>query len=370
MGDNLRERERPMVGLAELDARWPQETRALATAMEEWRAWHPAASRREIETVLDERLGALRARLLADLVPGDGALAVMSASAGGAGAEGLGEVVVERGLEYALHDGVSLRGDVYMPREEGRYPALLLIHGGGWQIGSPAVYQYWGPFLAERGYVAFAASYRLAKPERPTYPQAVHDVKAALQYLRGNASELKVDPDRIGAMGNSAGGHLSALLALSGDSPRYAGAYPDDRYASVSTRAKVAVPIYGVYDFMAQWEHDQLTRPRDQISEKFLGGSPMEIRDRYYEASPINWATIQNSGVPFLVVWGMEDDVVDAATQAVRFVTALKRAGTTTRIVPIPGAPHFWISETPVLEPGSYTAHLAPRLLHFLEEFL
>jgi acetyl esterase/lipase len=361
-----------MVSLVELDARWPQEARALVAALEAWKDAHPAATAEEIEAALDERLAALQARLLDDLLPG---AARTSAPRGALGdtsraSTALGEVVVEKDVEYARHDGVSLRGDLYMPAQDGRYPTLLLIHGGGWQIGSAAVYRHWGPFLAERGYVAYAVTYRLARPERPTYPQAVLDVKAALQFLRGNAAELRVDPDRIGVLGNSAGGHLSALLALSADSPKYAGAYPDDRYAAVSTRAKVAVPIYGVYDFIAQWEHDQLERPRDQISEKFLGGSPMEIRDVYYEASPINWATHQNYGVPFLVVWGMEDDVVDPATQSVRFVTALKRAGNTTRIVPIPGAPHFWISETPVLEPGSYTAHLAPRLLRFLEEYL
>ncbi len=361
-----------MAGLVELEARWAEETRALVAALETWRRAHPAATAREIEAALDARLAALRARLLADLLPGDsGGTGPRGAAAGGSDAAAtLGEVIVERDLEYAVHDGVSLRGDLYLPAAEGRYPTLLLIHGGGWQIGSAAVYQYWGPFLAERGYVAYAVTYRLSRPERPTYPQAVHDVKAALQFLRGNAAELRVDPERIGVLGNSAGGHLSALLALSADSPKYAGAYPDDRYAAVSTRVKVAVPIYGVYDFVAQWEHDQLERPRDQISEKFLGGSPMAIRDAYYEASPINWATHQHSGVPFLVVWGMEDDVVDPATQAVPFVTALKRAGNTTRIVPIPGAPHFWISETPVLEPGSYTAHLAPRLLRFLAEYL
>ena len=280
-----------------------------------------------------------------------------------------GEVEIQRDVEYAYHDGVVLSGDLYAPAAPGTYPAMVLIHGGAWQGGSRSRFRYWGPYLAERGYVSFAISYRLSTPEQPSYPLNVYDVKAAIQLLRGKGPALKVAPDRIGAMGASAGGHLTALAALSADSPKYPSRYPDDPYATASTRLRVAVPMYGVFDLMAQWEHDQLARPRDQFTEKYLGGSPMEVRDLFYEASPINWATFQNNHTPFLVVWGTEDDVVDAATQAVAFVTALKRANVHTRTVPIAAAPHYWVEE-PIDDPTSYTHFFAPRLLRFLEEHL
>jgi acetyl esterase/lipase len=242
-----------------------------------------------------------------------------------------------------------------------------LVHGGGWQAGTRAGYRYWGPFLAERGYVAFAISYRLSTPQQPNYPQAVQDVKAAVQFLRARGADLKVDPERIGIMGDSAGGHLAALVALSADSPRFAN--PESPYASISSRVKVAVPVYGVFDLVKQWEHDQLARPRDQITEKHLGGAPMDIMDVFLEASPINWATRHNNAASFLVVYGTADDIVDYQTQSVPFINALKRAGIYTRTVPMQGAPHFWMWD-PIDEPNSWPGFLAPRLLRFLAERL
>jgi acetyl esterase/lipase len=276
---------------------------------------------------------------------------------------------VQLGIEYASHDGVRLLGDLYAPAAPGSYPALLLIHGGAWKGGTRAAYRHWGPYLARHGYIAFAVDYRLATPEQTAYPQNVHDTKAAVQYLRGMGSRLKVDPDRIGAVGDSAGGHLAALLALSGDSPKLANPYTEDPHHHESARLKVAVTVYGWFDLLSNWEHSQLTRPRDQVTEMYLGGSPMEIRDLYYQASPVNWTAFKNNQAAFLVVWGTADDISDYQTQSLPFVTALKRAGNYTRTVPIEGAPHFWISE-PLDEPHSYTSFLAPKLLRFLSDRL
>ena len=86
------------------------------------------------------------------------------------------DVEVRLGIEYANHDGVALLGDLYTPAAPGAYPTLLLIHGGAWKMGTRAGYQYWGPYLARRGYAAFAVDYRLATPRQPMYPQNVHDV--------------------------------------------------------------------------------------------------------------------------------------------------------------------------------------------------
>src|SRR5262249_19547307 len=70
---------------------------------------------------------------------------------------------VQRGLEYGTHDGVTLTGDLYVPTGAGSYPAIVAVHGGGWQIGDASFYQHWGPYLAERGYALFSIDYRLVK---------------------------------------------------------------------------------------------------------------------------------------------------------------------------------------------------------------
>lgn len=279
------------------------------------------------------------------------------------------KVDVQYGIEYASHDGEALLGDLYSPAAPGSYPGLVCIHGGAWKTGTRARYEYWGPYLAERGYVVFAVDYRLSTPRDPIYPQNVHDVKAAVQYLRGKGAALKVDPDRIGAIGDSAGGHLAALLALSGDSPKLANPHTADEFHGVSTRLQVAVPVYGVFDLLRQWEHDQLDRPRDQIVEQYLGASPMANRDVFYEASPINWTTFENNRAAFLVVWGAADDIVEPESQSEAFLTAVKRAGNFVRTVRVADAGHYWMSE-PLDMPHSFSGYLAPRLMRFLAENL
>ena len=129
------------------------------------------------------------------------------------------EFDVQRGLQYGQHDGVQLTADLYAPKAPGKYPALVAVHGGGWQAGNVGFYQHWGPYLAQRGYVLFAIGYRLVRRGTNTYPAAVHDVRAGIQFLRSRGEAIKVDPDRIGLIGDSAGAHLAALVALAGDKP-------------------------------------------------------------------------------------------------------------------------------------------------------
>jgi acetyl esterase/lipase len=217
--------------------------------------------------------------------------------------------------------------------------------------------------------VLFAINYRLVQGAKHRYPVAVHDTRAAVQFLRSQAAALKVDPTRIGCMGDSAGAHLAALVALTGDSPPGGVASASEVYAGVSTHVKVVVGIYGVYDLLAQWQHDQIARPRDQITEAFLGKSPMESKQVYYEASPFTYTTIERNQTAFLVVWGTDDDIVEPHSQSEAFVTALKQAGFFVRTVIVPGAPHFWMWD-PLDEPTSFTGFVAPRLLRFLQQQL
>ena len=237
--------------------------------------------------------------------------------------------VVAKDIVYATHDGVALTGDLYRPAGEGPFPLIVNVHGGYWRRGSRDTFQYWGPYLAGRGYAGFTISYRLTRPGQKTYPEAVHDVRAAVQFMRARAGELGLDPQRFVLWGNSAGAQLAALVALAGDSAPFAGAYPQDAHAAVSTGVKVLIGTYGIYDLLAQWRHSQLGNPGDNLVESYLGCSPMQDRARYFEASPLSHAVIANNKTAVHLSWGTEDDVVDHRSQSLEFLLALKRRTST-----------------------------------------
>jgi acetyl esterase/lipase len=270
---------------------------------------------------------------------------------------------MQTGIVFVEHEGTKLIGDFYLPEGRARAPALVAVHGGGWQVGSRDFYKHWGPFLARHGYAVFAIDYRLAKPG--VYPAAVYDTKAAVQFVRAKAGDFNIDPDRIGLVGDSAGAHLAALVALAGG--QFTGSYRDDPHAATAADVKVVVGFYGVYDLLAQWTHDLAARPRDSITEKFLGTSPPVDRRIFFDASPISYATVDRNQLKVLLIHGTEDDIVDSPSQSGAFLTALAQAQFFVRRIVIPGAGHFWAADPFENEPGSACAITAPRLLRFLE---
>jgi acetyl esterase/lipase len=272
-------------------------------------------------------------------------------------------------LTYATHDGIALQGDLYLPKGTGPAPALIAVHGGGWQQGARSTFQFWGPYLAARGYALFAISYRFAKKGTKAFPEAARDVLAAIQYVRGTATALGVDGARIGLFGASAGAHLGALAALGGRTPALAGGYPDDVCAGVDTAVKVLVGVYGVYDLVAMWQAYRATSPLDNNIENFIGAAPMENRQVYFDASPVSYATYANNNTAVLLACGTEDDLVDRPAHTDTFLRALKQAGFFARSCIAQGAGHYWIGD-PLDEPGSYPGFFAPRLLRFLAEKL
>jgi acetyl esterase/lipase len=276
-------------------------------------------------------------------------------------------------LTYATHDGVALQGDLYLPQNtlesRGSAPALVAVHGGGWQQGARSAFQYFGSDLAAHGYAVFAISYRFAKKGHKAFPEAVRDVMAAVQFVRGSAAEFGIDPARIALFGASAGAHLAALAALGGRSKIFAGGYPGDPHAGVDTRVKALVGVYGVYDLAAMWEAYRLTSPLDNNIENFLGVALPENRQLYFDASPISYATYANNNTAVLLAYGTEDDLVDRKPHSEAFLKALKQAGFFARSCVVQGAGHYWLSD-PLDETGSHAGFFAPRLRRFLAEKL
>jgi acetyl esterase/lipase len=295
-------------------------------------------------------------------------LALVSMLLPGAAKPATYDVVTRNDIVFAAHDGVELLADVYSPKDLDAAPVLVAVHGGGWQIGSRKFYSNWGPYLAKNGYAVFSIEYRLMKPGVKTYPGAVYDVKAAVQYVRAKSGELGIDPERIGMIGDSAGGHLSTLVALAGEEPLYSSEYKSDPNAGVSTKVKAVVGVYGVYDMAAQWQHDLLARPLDNISEKFLGTAPHTDRKVFFEASPISYAVTSKNSTRFLLVHGTNDDIVDPQTQSVAFLNALTQARFFVRRIIIPGAGHFFMTDP--VDDTSYGGIAGPKVLRFLADVL
>ena len=263
-------------------------------------------------------------------------------------------VKIERNLVYATMDGIALTGDYYRPETTRAVPIVVAVHGGGWKLGSARFYQHWGPYLAAQGIALFSIDYRLAESDQQRYPAAADDVRAAVRFVRANAERFGIDPQRIGLVGDSAGAHLAALTALAGGE---------------DGQVKAVVAVYGVYDLVAQWQHDLQARPHDQITEIFMGHSPLEDRLSFIAASPLSHVTRQSRGTAFLVAWGTADDIVDWESQSKPFVDALKQVGCFVRTAAITDAPHFWMSD-PLDDPYGYPIRLAPGLLRFLQERL
>jgi acetyl esterase/lipase len=145
---------------------------------------------------------------------------------------------IERDVVVGQGGGRPLRADVYRP-EEPNGAGVLMIHGGGWRMGSKDMLPPQATALAGRGFTCVACEYRLT-PEAP-WPAQIHDVKAAMRWLRAHAEELGVDPSRIAALGNSAGGHLALLLAAT---PGLDGFEGEGGCAGVDASVAAVVAVY------------------------------------------------------------------------------------------------------------------------------
>lgn len=268
-------------------------------------------------------------------------------------------------MEFVKRGEQALCGDLYLPSHAQKAPCVIAVHGGAWQRGGPSSYHDIGPFLARRGIALFAVTYRFSP--KNLFPAAVHDVRAAVQFIRAKGGGMGIDPDRLGLMGDSAGGHLAALVALAGDREAFAG-QSDDAYRGVSTAVKTCAPVYGIYDLVAQWEYDQAFAPRGNFSETFIGVSAAEDRFAYQVASPLNYVSRNANKTAFFMAWGRRDDIVPPSSQSERMLAALKRADVYVRSATV-DAGHFWIHD-PLHEPDSFPGFVIPRLHRFLAEKL
>ena len=276
-------------------------------------------------------------------------------------------VSCQTGITYCTHDGVELQGDLYLPKGPGPFPVLIAVPGGAWRVCSRASLSQWGSYLAARGYGWFAIDYRVATPARKAFPEAVHDVIAAVRFMRGSAEKFLIDPKRIALLGTSAGAHLAALAALAHDQEQFGGAHPDDAFAKIAADVKTLVLVYGIYDLFKQWQDDLALNPgvEASVTRNLLGKEPYQDPQLFFDASPFKYVTYEKSRLPVFVSWGTADEFVNP-TQSESFVRVLQQARFNVRTHRAVGASHFWFAQSPE-DPVTDSAHLAARLLMFLK---
>ena len=216
--------------------------------------------------------------------------------------------------------------DLAMPKERGDAPrpAIIYIHGGGWRSGDKRKNNFLGPTLefAAKGYVCITANYRLSG-EAPM-PACIEDVKCAVRWLRAHAKEYNVDPDRLGAYGNSAGAHLVAMLGLC---PRSAGLEGDGSWQEHSSMVQAVVcsatPTNFPFKRRETQERTDSTRRKSLMSSLFAG--PEEtLQQRLRQASPMTYVTAD--APPFLIIHGTTDRTVPVS-QSDELTKALREAG-------------------------------------------
>ena len=261
-------------------------------------------------------------------------------------------VVVETGIPYATGGGVDLLLDLARPADGvGPFPAIVFVHGGGWTAGRRQDFEQAIAGAAAHGYVAVTVTYRLAPAAR--FPAQLEDCKAAVRWLRANAARLHVDPDHIGAVGTSAGGHLVALLGTTGTDHAYDGTGGN---AGRSSAVQAVVDFFGPADLTAT---DFDPKVVQACLVPLVGGATADEVDLCRAASPVTHVAAGDP--PFLILHGDADPTVPVS-QSRLMLAKLTAAGVPARLVVYPGDGHGF---TP-----AHTADAWRQALAFLDEQL
>ncbi|HJC22085.1 MAG TPA: alpha/beta hydrolase [Candidatus Eisenbergiella merdavium] len=263
-------------------------------------------------------------------------------------AEGL---IQREGVAYTAYHGKEYRMDIVFPADAQKpLPTVIWVHGGGWSdenltrkyLPSTQLAQ-----LCKKGFVTASIDYRLSQ-EAP-FPAQIEDCKAAVRFLRAHAEEFHVDPERIAAWGESAGGHLVELMAYSTEEE-----FLNDCCPGFSSRIQAVVPWYAPADLRLseeEWESTEAYR-------KLFGGAALEERERLMEAaSPICYASRKNP--PTLLMHGDADRLVSLENSR-QMYEALRTAGNDARLIVIPGQGHGFFDGDEYYE----------SIFHFFEEIL
>lgn len=256
------------------------------------------------------------------------------------------EIEYKEDVEYGTGGGMPLKLDIARPLGLTEpAPGLVFIHGGGWAAGNKAIYRKFIQSCAEQGYVAVTVGYRFAPAHR--FPAQVEDVKCAVRWLRAHADELGLDPERIGAMGHSAGAHLSMMLGVMDAEDGLEG---EGGWADQPSKVQCVVSYFGPTDLTMDEDAVASLAAADvlnlnsirRILENLVGGNDEEHKEMLRQASPITY--VNKGDAPMLLLHGTRDVLVPY-DQAFQMATALSRAGVPGRVEIILGLGHGWAGD-------------------------
>lgn len=240
------------------------------------------------------------------------------------------DVIAREDLTYAPRRQL----DLYLPPGPGPHPVVLIEHGGGWDSGSREMERPFARHLAARGYATAPVSYRLGPAGR--FPAALHDLKAAVRWLRAHAAEHGLDSARIAVVGMSAGGQLAALLGATNGLEEFEGVEGE---TGLSSAVQAVVDIDGLADFTApELVAQQAARPSAPV--RFLGGTFAERPETWRAASALTHAG--RDSAPTLFINSTVTDPILPGRESLR--DRLRAAGVASEIVVLPDTPHpFWL---------------------------
>jgi acetyl esterase/lipase len=242
---------------------------------------------------------------------------------------------IELDIAYAGTDNPRQRLDVLLPKDaqpERPLPVVVFIHGGGWRGGDKrGGLNRLAPLVASGQYAGVSVGYRLT--DEASWPAQIYDCKAAIRWIRTNAAKYGFDPQRIGVMGTSAGGHLVAMLGTSGGVKELEGDLGPHRDAD--SRVQCVVDFFGPADLLTMGSNTTAA-PNSPVA-LLIGGSLQEKADVARQASPVTYVTPDDP--PFLMIHGTEDRTVPYA-QSEKLHAALLKAGVSSILLKVEGGGH------------------------------
>ena len=248
-------------------------------------------------------------------------------------------IEVKRDISYAGNDNPRQKLDLYLPKKRATdkpLPVVVFIHGGGWKNGDKASgAANVSRFVASGDYAGVSVGYRLTNEAQ--WPAQIHDCKAAIRWIRGNAKEHNLDPDKIAVWGTSAGGHLVSMLGTSGDVKELEGSIGS--FTANSSRVTCVVNFFGPEDFVTM-----VTKPstidrttKDYPEALLIGGRVQDVPDKAKAASPITYVSADDP--PFLTAHGTKDPLVPY-DQALELDAAMKKAGASHLLIEMTNGGH------------------------------